>query len=389
MKNPSGPILHPLLAIARSRFGLPLLIAAGTVLAITALFATRPRLAPLEKPERVWPVEVVIAKHQSVQPVLELFGEVVAGRHSELRALVAGPIVRVGTNFRDGGTVKKGELLFEIDPFDYRTELADQRSRLKEAEVRLEVLRRDLQRAQDLIDRRLVSEQFLEKARLDVEQQEAIVEQRQIAVERAAKDLAETRLTAPYDGVVNNVNANIGKQLSTNDKVADLIDASELEVKFSFSNAQYGRLLDSGEPIVGRPVQVRWQVGQQTITYDGTLRRVGAEIAATTGGVDAFAVIAAGGRQLPLRPGAFVAVRVADRRYDDVLRAPESAIYGEDRVYVVVDDRLQDREVRVLGYAGNDVLFVSAGEPPIRDGDVILTTQLREIGTGVKVAVRP
>jgi RND family efflux transporter MFP subunit len=381
-------LLARLRATTHTRFGLPALILAGVVLVISGLIASRPRLQPLAKPERVWPVEAVVAKHQTLQPELELFGEVVAGRHSELRALVAGPIVRVGANFRDGGAVKKGELLIEIDPFDYRTGLADQRSKLKEAEVRLEVLRRDLKRAQDLIDRKLVSEQFLEKARLDVEQQEAVVEQRRIAVERAEKDLAETRLTAPFDGVVNDVNANLGKQLSTNDKVADLIDASELEVRFSLSNAQYGRLLDSGEAVIGRPVKVLWQVGQEQLAYDGTIRRVGAEIAATTGGVDAYAVIAAAGRQLPLRPGAFVSVQVTDRRYENVLHAPESAIYGENTVYVVLDERLQERRVRIEGYAGNDVLFTSAGDPAIRDGDVILTTQLREIGTGVKVAVR-
>jgi RND family efflux transporter MFP subunit len=381
-------LIARLRALAATRFGSPALILGVVVLVIVGLVATRPRLQPLDKPERVWPVEAIIAKHQTVQPQLELFGEVVAGRHSELRALVAGPIVRVGENFRDGGAVKKGELLLEIDPFDYRTGLADQRSKLREAEVRLEVLRRDLKRAQDLIDRKLVSEQFLEKARLDVAQQEAIVEQRQIAVERASKDLADTRLTAPYAGVVDNVNANLGKQLSINDKVADLIDTSELEVKFSFSNAQYGRVLDSGEVLIGRPVKVLWQVGQERLAYDGAIRRVGAEIAATTGGVGVYAAIAAGSRQLPLRPGAFVSVQVPDRRYENVLQAPESAIYGENRVYVVVDERLQDREVRILGYAGNDVLFASAGDPPIRDGDVILTTQLREIGTGVKVAVR-
>jgi RND family efflux transporter MFP subunit len=374
--------------LAATRFGLPTLIAVGVVVVIAGLIVTRPRLQPLEKPERIWPIEAVIAKHETLQPELELFGEVVAGRKSELRALVAGPIVRVGANFRNGGAVKKGELLLEVDPFDYRTTLADQRSKQKENEVRLEVLRRDLKRAQDLIDRDLVSQQFLDKARLDVEQQEAVVEQRRIAVERAENDLAETRLTAPYDGVVSNVNADLGKQLSTNDKVADLIDASELEVRFSFSNAQFGRLLASGEPVPGRPVRVLWQVGRETLSYDGVIRRVGAEIASTTGGVDAYAVIATEGRQLPLRPGAFVAVHVPDQRYEHVLRAPESAIYGEDRVYVVVDGRLQERMVRIEGYDGNDVLFASAGEVPIRDGDMILATQLREIGTGVKVAVR-
>jgi multidrug efflux pump subunit AcrA (membrane-fusion protein) len=105
--------------------------------------------------------------------------------------------------------------------------------------------------------------------------------------------------------------------------------------------------------------------------------------------VDAYAVIAADGAQTPLRPGAFVRVRVADRRYENVIQAPESALYGEDTVFVVnAEQRLEARKVRVAGYAGSNMLIASAGDPPLRDGDRLLTTQLREIGAGVKVQLR-
>ena len=290
---------------------LPLLIVTATLVIIFLLIATRPRMQPIPRPERVWPVEVVEAHYATLQPELKLFGEVIAGRRSELRPLVSGLIVEVGPNFRDGGIVQEGELLVQIDAFDYETALAEQRSVLKEAEARRQLLKKDYERARELRADNTVSEQFLENAELELVQQEAIVEQRAISVKQAQRDLQETRLLAPYAGVVNNVSANLGNQVSGfgSDKVADLIDTSQLEVRFSLSNAQYGRLLESDEPIVGRPVQVSWQVGNETLEYEAHIERVGAEIASTTGGVEIFAVIQSSGSQANLRPGAFVAVK--------------------------------------------------------------------------------
>ena len=127
-------------------------------------------------------MNVVEARYQTIQPQLNLFGEVVAGRRSDLRPRVSGLIINVGANFRDGGIVKKGDLLVEIDPFEFDTTLAEQRSVLKEAKVRLEMLRRDYKRARELFQEKNVSEQFLDNAELEVLQQEAIVEQREISV---------------------------------------------------------------------------------------------------------------------------------------------------------------------------------------------------------------
>jgi RND family efflux transporter MFP subunit len=368
---------------------LPLLIVTATLVVIFLLIATRPRMQPIPRPERVWPVEVVEAHYATLQPELKLFGEVAAGRRSELRPLVSGLIVEIGPNFHDGGIVQEGELLVQIDPFDYETALAEQRSVLKEAEARRQLLKKDFERARELREDNTVSEQFLENAELELVQQEAIVEQRAISVKQARRDLQETRLLAPYAGVVNNVSANLGNQVSGfgSDKVADLIDTGQLEVRFSLSNAQYGRLLESDEPIVGRPVQVSWQVGNETLEYEAHIERVGAEIASTTGGVEIYAVIQSSGSQANLRPGAFVAVRLSDKAYQNVARAPESAVYGEDVIYVIEDGRMAERRIQIQGYDGENLLFTSAGDPPVVDGDLIVTTQLREGGSGAKVEV--
>jgi RND family efflux transporter MFP subunit len=369
---------------------LPILIVSATVVTIFLLMATRPRMLPVSTPEQVWPVEVIKAQFGAQQPELKLFGEVIAGRRSELRPLVSGLIIEIGPNFRNGGIVRKGELLVLIDPFDYETTLAEQRSILKQAEARLQMLKKDYERAKELRIDNTVSEQFLENAELEVVQQEAIVEQRGINVKQAERDRAETRLLAPYDGVVNNVSANLGNQVSGfgSDKVADLIDTSQLEVRFSLSNAQYGRLLESSEPVVGRPVRVSWTVGKETMEYDARVERVGAEIVSTTGGVEVYAVIEATDGQTNLRPGAFVAVSLSDKTYQNVALLPESALYGEDILFVIKDGRMVERRVHIQGYDGSNVLIDSPGESPIEDGDLIVITQLREGGSGAKVEVR-
>lgn len=381
-------LVRPFRRIANSKGGLPLLIVVLAVAINFSLRATRSELTPVEQPERIWPIEAVPAMHKDVQPEIHLFGEIVAGRRSELRALVSGVIVEVGENFREGGVAKKGELLVAIDPFDFETALAEQRWMLQEAEARLEQLRRDHVRAENLFKEKNVSEEFLDNAELAVLQQVAIVGQRAVGVQRAEHEAAESRLLAPYDGVVSNINANLGHSASNQgEKLADLVDTSKLEVRFSLSNTQYGRLRENSESAIGRAVQVTWTVGNTSLEYDAVIRRAGAEIVSTTGGVDMYAVIDSDGKQTSLRPGAFVSIRLSDMQYRNVLEAPDTALYGEDLVYVVNDDRLSARQIRIHGYSGSNILFSSAREPAIKDGDLIVTTQLREGGAGVKVAV--
>jgi len=373
--------------IRRPQFWLPVLIIIVAAAVISVLMATRPKLQPVVNEERVWPVEVIELQRGDVQPMLELFGEVVSGRRSELRAMVPGAIVAVGPNFREGAKVAKGELLVQIDPFEYENDVAEQKALLAEAEVRMRTVERDLKRVRELYNENNVSEQNLDDALLAVEQQAATLEQRRIGLARAQRALRESRLTAPYAGVVNGVSADLGKQLSVNDKVAEVIDTGRLEVRFTLSNAQFGRILGDSATLEGRPVNVAWEVGSETLEFAATLARVGAEIDSTTGGVELYADIRSDAAT-PLRPGAFVWTRMPDRTYRDVFRAPDSALYGNDTVYVVREGRMEERRIKVVGYTGDDILFVPAGDPPLLDGDQVITTQIREGGAGIRVDVR-
>jgi RND family efflux transporter MFP subunit len=365
----------------------PLLLIAITVAVVFAMMATRPKLTPVQLPERVWPVDAVEVWQQDEQPSLNLFGQVAAGRRTELRAQVPGRVVEVGPGFNEGARVLAGDFLVQVDPFEYNNNVAEQKALLSEAQTRMNVVRRDLGRIKELHAEKNVSDQQLDDAGLAVKQQEATLAQRRIGLDRAKRDLEDARLTAPFDGVVNGISADLGKQLSVNDKVAEIIDTTSLEVRFTLSKSQYGRIIEAGEALEGRPVEVSWQVGVGTIQFAATVERVGAEIDSTTGGVDVYAVIEPDKDTL-LRPGAFVWTKIADRKYEHVFRAPESALYGTEVYVVSKENRLEARPVTVHGYAGEDVLFSSSGEPSIKDGDKVITTQIREGGAGIKVEIR-
>ena len=387
MNSLISTIFAPIKAIAARKGGLPVLILIVVILIAFYLSATRKELVPVERAERSWAVDVVPASYADVRPELKLYGQVIAGRSSELRSQVAGRIIEVGDNYRDGGVVAANEMLVRIDPFDYETALAEQRSILKEAEVALAKSLRNYERATELHAEKNVSDQFLDDAELDLRQQEARLEQQQIAVKRAERDFADTWIKTPFPGVVANSGAQLGQRLNTNDMVADLIDLDRLEVRFSLTNAQFGRLLGAAEDIAQRPVRIDWEIGNETLSYEGVITRAGAEISSSMGGVMVYASVINANEVVRIRPGALVSISLNDKIYKEVLEAPDSALYSDNTIYLVEDNRLIRRAVDVKGFAEGRVFFVADGEP-IPAGAKIVVTQLREAGVGALVEIR-
>ena len=351
------------------------LLLVGTFFIISLLRATKDEPVMLVIEEKSWPVSVIEAQYGDVNPTLSLFGEVITSRRSELRALVGGQVIEVGENFKEGAVVKKGELLLKIDDFEYRNSVIEETAKL-------EVMNRDFERADELFKQGSISEQFRDNALLEKTQQELVLSE-------SEKDLRDTELFAPFDGVINDVQATLGKQVSTfNDKIGEIIDIKNMEVRFSISKAQYGRLLEDESAIVGRAIEMKWTVGQRDLIFDAYISRVGAEITSNTGGVNIFANIELDNDQeTPLRPGAFVRLRMPDKTYKSVISIPETAVYEDEYIYIIKDQRLKKAVIVISGYDQSNVLIQPAEELMIQNGDLIVTNQLREAGEGVKVDI--
>jgi membrane fusion protein, multidrug efflux system len=403
---------------------LPVLILIGAIGFATMLVSTRTVIAPKPPEEKVWTVAAITAAIDDYAPDLKLFGQLVAGRESELRALVVGPVIRTGKNFVEGGTVKAGDLLLAIDPFDYQAILDERRAQLAEASARkieitarhrsdvqaleqdqkqLDLTMKDYERIKKLQKKGTVSNKRFDDSRItesrqsqlvstrknniaalsaQLKQQEATIKRLEVGVRRAKRDLVRTRLIAPYSGFLLNKNAEIGKRLSLNDPIVKLVEAENMQARFHVSSSQYGRLV-AGGGLKGRKAEVVWRAGNIAYKYPSVVERAGASIKAASGGVDIYARLQGAGVDQPLRPGAFVEVTLKDFTYKQVVRVSETALHT-DTVYVVRQGRLEPRKVEVVGHAGEDVLLRGS----VIAGDRIVTTRFAEMGPGMKVEVR-
>ena len=387
------------------------------------LKATRPEAPKQPQAERAFAVETVAVRRTSATPTLGLYGNTVAGRQVDIRALVAGRVVATHDDLREGGRIAAGETILAIDPFDYTSSLDEakaqraettariaeqeasleaERTSLKHARSQLELAKADVERAEQLVQRGNLPDRTRDDRKQILLQRQqaadqlansiAIWEARlaqtrfsgerlDVTIERAKKRLSETKLEAPFDAYVTEVAAQVGRMVSINDKVSTLIDRNWIEAQFSLSDSQFGRIAARNPKLEGRKVKVRWTLGGETFAYDAEITRVASRITSTTGGIDVFARIADPSKPFPLRPGAFVEITIDDITFDDVVRLPSSALYDGGTVYAVVEGRLDPRGVKLIGTSGGDILV----RGPLEDGERVVTTRISTPGKGVLV----
>ncbi|MBW8637733.1 efflux RND transporter periplasmic adaptor subunit [Hoeflea sp. WL0058] len=398
-------------------------VLAGSFVLMNRIIGSRPEPVARTPRPPVYAVETVTAVAADNQPVLHLYGEVQASRSVELRPLVGGEIVTVNPRLRAGFHVDQDDVLIEIDSFSYSGALAEaranlakaraalteteanipaEREQLEEARIQLGLARSDLARAESLVKNETMTQKQVEERRLVVSQREQATSQRrnnlvileaqrvqqlanvdslQWRVDEAERNLENVRLTAPFRGVVSSANAEAGRNVSVSDVVATIYDDENLEVRFTLTDAQYGRIVADRDPLIGRRIEVRWSVGESDFRYSGTIDRIAAEIASARGGVEVVARLDPAGDGVRMRTGAFVEISVPDRTYDGSFRIPETALYDGVSVFVVNDGRLTERSVAVAAYDGDDVILGDG----LEEGDVVLVTHLTQADEGVRV----
>ncbi len=406
-----------------ARILLPLLLLAAAAAGAVALVLTRPAVEARAQSEKSWAVRVVTVEPGRRQPTIRRFGKIVAGRRVPLGMRVGGRVVWISPQLIEGGRLTAGEVLLRVDPFDYeialreaRAALAEARAKLGELEAELAaardleaivaeqvaVARREVERQEKLRGRNVATEKALDAARLElalrrvtlrenrrrqktleerVAQQRAVIDRREAAAERARRDLAATELRAPFEAIVGEVDIGLGRELRPQERIATLYDVAGFEIAFTLTDREFARLWPAGLP--GREVEARWRGAAGGFRLTGEISRLAGEIDAASGGVELRARITANPDDAPLRPGAFLEVRIPDLVYEDVVALPRSALYEGDRVYVVENDRLQPRRVERVGRDGDLVLVRGA----LATGDRVVTSRLVEIGPGLRVRI--
>jgi len=381
---------------------------------------------PAKRPpfKSVYSIDSVIVEKSTFQPSMVVYGEVQAAKSVELRSLVAGKIIEVNPKLKVGGRIEKDAPLFKIDPFNFETALTaaisnrdETLARIAENEGRvalekvsiksltkqLELARSDMERisalrergtatTRDVEDRSLIMtqrEQAVEQSRLNLIIEEARIDQLRNVLARfergiveAERNLEDTVLRSPMTGIVSVKNAAVGRIMAVNDIAVFMYEADRLEVRFTLTDQRFGRIQSDSQGVIGREVEVIWTIGGKEFRYKAVIDRIGAQITSNRGGVEVIAKLDGPVNDSALRPGAFVEIIVPDKSFEDQFRIPETALYDDDTIYVVVDGKLQRREVSLLARDGDYIIL--QGE--FVQGDEILTTRIAEISQGLAVA---
>ncbi len=402
---------------------LPVVVIAGGVAVHQYLKATKPETPKRKAKPSIYAISTVPVAFGTVQPQLKLFGTTVAGRQVEIRSLVAGQVITTSDDLRDGGKIAAGATILAIDPFNYKSDLQDneaqtaetaakvreleaslavERGNLKFAREQADLADTDLKRARPLLERGAITERVVDDRRLILNQRrqtvaqmennigvwQARIAQQKAAVSRletgrlrAAQRLAETKLVAPFNAYVTDVGAQVGRMVGVNDRVATLIDRDWIEVAFTVTDRQFGRLVRGAGGIEGRQIEVRWNVGETPLVYSARIDRVGASVSSQAGGVQLYARVDKPADGVGLRPGAFVEVRVPDTEFKKVASLPSTAVFNGDTVFVVKDGKLAARKISIVSTSGSNVLVRGTLEA----GDKIMITRLSLPGDGVRV----
>lgn len=371
--------------------------------------------------ERVFAVNLERAESRTITPVLESFGEIASRRTLELRAAVAGRVTELHESFEDAGRVQAGDVLVRIDPAEMQAavdrlsaDLSDARAEARDAERALELGRAEQDAAEDqvvllqqaytrqvdLANRGVGTAAAIEAAELnaaaarstllarrqDVARAEARIDQAAtrisralIALAEAERNLADTAIKAPFSGTLSDTTVVPGRLVATGERLADLIDPTDLEVSFQVSTAQYVRLLAPDGGLIDARVSAALDVTGVDLQATGSLSRVSAGAGDGQTGRRIFARLT---HAPGFRPGDFVTVQIEETPLEDVISLPAAALGADGHVLVLgANDRLEALPVTLVRRQGDTVLVQGVD----LEGRDVVTTRTPLLGPGASV----
>jgi RND family efflux transporter MFP subunit len=312
-------------------------------------------------------VTVATPAEQEVTDFFEATGNTAAVNSVDLVARVQGFLQ--GISYTDGDYVKKGTLLFTIEPEPYRLKLVAAQAAEAAAQATVKQADAEYQRQADLAAKRFASQATLDQAQATRDSARANLQQAQSNTQQAAINLDYTKVAAPFDGVVTARQVSLGQLVGATsatvlativqlDPIWANFTASERDVlKVRADMAAAGR---TRADLLGTPVEVGLQI-ENGFPHKGKLDYVAPMVNPATGTLAARATLPNADRAL--LPGYFVRVRVPLQQRQALL-VPDVAL-GSDQGgrYLLVVDKdsvLEQRRIEV-GQLVGDLRVIDKG----------------------------
>lgn len=330
------------------------------------------------------PVTVANPLARQVVDQDEFTGRFEAVQTVDVKARVGGYIQSV--HFKDGDFVRRGQLLFTLDPRPAQAAVSSARAQLSQAQAQLTLAQANLTRSEGLLAAQAVSQAEVDANRGALEGAQANVAAANAALRTAQLNLEFTRVTAPASGRVSDRRVDAGNLVAGGSSAADvlttIVSSSPIYFVFEGSEALLLKYQRQARTSGAAPVSIRLQ-DEAAFNRSGTLDFTDNAIDASSGTVRLRAVVPnADGF---LKPGMFGQARVAGAAAYDALLVPDAAI-GTDAarrvVQVVAADGSVTAKAVQLGPLVDGLRVIRSG---ITAQDRVVINGLQRIQPGMKV----
>jgi len=377
-----------------------------------------------EKEENSWIVQTTILKNGAKSPQLELYGQVESPYTATITSYITADIKALDAN--EGETVSKGQLLMTLDDSDIRliveqrqSDVAEQVALIKSEKnrhvhdlsaLKLEkslvgLAQKKLSREAKTSKTNLTSQssfdsqkQALQNQKLSLKarqlnvtdhparlaQLEAKLKQKQALAKQAEKDLQRATVLSPFNGIVLNTYVAPGEHVRPGEQLLQIYSTENVELRAQLPQRFINtvkRALNNGIPL---HATLKTTAGDFTVS----LNRLSGTMAETGNGVDAlFTIDMEDVKNLVI--GEVHEVVVTLPAMQDVYLIPISSIYGTNRIYQVIDNRLQSVNVEKMGSLVEDEKqYMLVRSDKLQSGDEVIITQLPHAISGLKVNIK-
>jgi RND family efflux transporter MFP subunit len=351
-------------------------------------------------------VEVVQVEQRDVPIFRDWIGTLDGLVNADVRAQVTGYLLR--QSYKEGAFVRKGQLLFEIDPRPFQAALDQAQGQLAQATAMLDNAEAvqgrtqlDVNRYTPLAREQAASQQDLDNAiqnnlaaKASVETAKAQIQTDQAAVETAKINLAFTRLVAPIDGIAGQAQLQVGALVSpSSGPVTSVSTVDPIKVYFTVSEKDYldwnmRYPTETTRDAAHRDLRFQLVLADGSIyPHEGTWYFTDRQVDVSTGAIR-LAALFPNPRNL-LRPGGYGRVRVAFRVQKDALLVPQRAVaelQGGYQVAVVDgENKVSLRTVKVGDAVGTEWIVLEG----LQRGQRVVAEGVQKVRPGMRVNPKP
>lgn len=331
------------------------------------------------------PVPYVLAEQKPVQIWKDFSGRLTAVYYVEIRPQVSGILEKI--NFEDGQTVKKGDVLFNIDPRPYEAAVASARAEVASAQQDSLYAQKEYERAQQLLQTGAISQAGYDARVNSQKNNKSAIAAANAHLKAAMVDLDHAAIKAPIDGRISRPEITEGNLVTAASAplLASIVSDAEIYADFEVDEQTYLNFVrtKTGQDLsVEQEVPVELKLAQDEKTYTGKIKSFDNRINPSNGTIRVRAVFTNDDKAL--LPGMFATVRLGSIGKDNAMMIPEKAIMTDQSrkfVYVVADGIATYREVKPGETVGMERIILSGLEP----GDKVIVDNLMKLRPGAPV----